>query len=165
MKNVTLIIILLSININLIAQQETMSKTKFVFGLSGPELLHAGFTYRIVNFSQLGISAGVGPSAGKAWTTINFEHRLYFGKNADKTMQKTWFFRQGTTYFPSAKNPSQHFSLNLTVGKDIVFKNNKNGLTIDVGVFYLADSENSSIILIRSLNLWPAIRFEFYSLL
>jgi hypothetical protein len=165
MKNVILIIILLSFYINLIAQKEKISKTKFVLGVSGPELFHAGFTYRIVNFSQLGINVGVGPSMGMAWTAISLEHRLYLGKNAQKTNQKTWFFRQGTTYFPSATIPSQHFSLNLTAGKDIVFKNNRTGITIDAGVFYLADSENSSIILIRSLNLWPAIRFEFYFLL
>lgn len=162
MKNFVLIIILLSFNINLIAQNEKIYKTRFVLGLSGPELLHAGFTYRIFNFSQLGLNAGLGPSLGMAWTAINFEHRLYLGKNAEKTNQKTWFFRQGTTYFPSATIPSQHFSLNLTVGKDIVFKNVKNGITIDAGVFYLAESDESSIILIRSLNLWPALRFEFY---
>ena len=162
MKNVLLVILILSFNINLIAQKEKISKTRFVIGLSAPELLHAGLTYRIFNFSQLGISAGVGPSMGMAWTAINLEHRLYIGKNAKKTNQKTWFFRQGTTYFPSATLPSQHFSLNLTVGKDIIFKNTKNGITIDAGVFYLAESENSSIVLIRSLNLWPALRIEFY---
>ena len=48
------------------------------------------------------------------------------------------------------------------MGKDIPFKKNKNGITIDFGVFYLADSEQSSIILIRPLNLWPALRIELY---
>jgi hypothetical protein len=162
MKNIFLVILLVFLNINLLSQNEPVRSTKFVFGLSGPELLHAGITYRIVNFSQIGLSAGIGPSEGKAWTTLNLEHRLYIGKNAEKTDQKTWFFRQGTTYFPSATNPAQHFSLNLTVGKDIAFKNIRNGITIDVGVFYLADSENSSLVLIRQLNLWPAARFEFY---
>jgi hypothetical protein len=43
-----------------------------------------------------------------------------------------------------------------------VFKKITNGITIDAGVFYLPESEDSSIILIRSLNLWPALRFELH---
>lgn len=161
MNQVILIITLLTFNINLCAQNEKTSKTRIVFGLSGPELLHAGLTYRIVNFSTIGISAGIGPSFGTAWTAISFEHRLYFGNNEEKINQKTWFFRQGATYFPKAES-SQQFTLNLTVGKDFVFKNIKNGITIDAGVFYLPESDDSSIILIRSLNLWPALRCQFY---
>jgi hypothetical protein len=95
------------------------------------------------------------------WTSVNLEHRLYFGKNAERINQKVWFFRQGTTFFPSARS-SQQITLNLTVGKGILFKNSKNGITIDAGVFYLPESERSSIILVRSLNLWPALRFEFF---
>jgi hypothetical protein len=57
---------------------------------------------------------------------------------------------------------SQKFSLNLTFGEDIISGNINNGFTVDAGVFYLPKSSMSSIILIRSLNLWPAIRFEFY---
>ncbi|MBK5272904.1 MAG: hypothetical protein JJE22_18035, partial [Bacteroidia bacterium] len=105
--------------------------------------------------------AGVGPSSGSVWTSISLEHRLYLGKNSEKINQKTWFFRQGTTFFPQAKS-SQQFTLNLTVGKDLVFKNINHGVTIDAGVFYLPGSESSSLILVRSLNLWPALRFEFY---
>jgi hypothetical protein len=143
------------------AQKEKSGKVKFVLGLSSPELLHAGITYRIANLSQVGLSAGAGPSLGMVWTAINLEHRLYFGANSDKSAKKVWFFRQGGTFFPSAE-PPQQFTLNLTAGKDIVFKNIKRGLTIDAGVFYLPESEESSIILVRSLNLWPALRFEFY---
>lgn len=98
---------------------------------------------------------------GGIWPAISVEHRLYIGKNNERINQKVWFFRQGTTFFPSAESPQQ-FTLNLTVGKDILFKNIKNGITIDAGVFYLPESESSSIILVRSLNLWPALRFEFY---
>src|SRR5215213_1471913 len=144
------IILLASFSVNLYAQTETVNKTKIVIGLSAPELLHAGVTYRIANISQLGVSLGVGPSWGTVLTIINLEHRLYLGKNSEKTNQKTWFFRQGTTFFPSAES-SQKFTLNLTVGKDIIFKKIKNGITIDAGVFYLPESERSSIILIRSL--------------
>lgn len=162
MKYALVIIPLLYFNINLFAQGEKTSKTRFVIGLSAPELLHAGVTYRLANVSQLGLNAGAGPSSGMVWTSISLEHRLYLGKNSEKSNQKTWFFRQGTTYFPSATTSSQHFTLNLTVGKDIPSKNIKNGITIDVGVFYLPHSEHSSIILVRSLNLWPALRFELY---
>ena len=161
MKFTIVIITLFYFNLHLCAQEEKISKTRFVIGLSAPELLHAGVTYRIANASQFGLSVGAGPSLGTIWPSINLEHRLYLGKNAEKTNQKTWFFRQGTTFFPAAKS-SQQFTLNLTVGKDIPFKNIKNGITIDAGVFYLPESERSSIILVKSLNLWPALRFEFY---
>ena len=160
-KSAIVIITLFFFNLNLCAQADKLSKTRFVTGLSAPELLHAGVTYRIANVSQIGLNAGVGPSSGTIWTSISLEHRLYLGKNDERINQKTWFFRQGTTFFPSAKSPQQ-FTLNLTVGKDILFKNIKNGITIDAGVFYLPGSERSSIILVRSLNLWPALRFEFY---
>ena len=137
---VALVITLFFSSLNLCAQQDQISKTRFVTGLSGPELLHAGVTYRIANASQFGLSVGAGPSLGSIWPSISLEHRLYFGKNTETTNQKTWFFRQGTTFFPAAKS-SQQLTLNLTVGTDIPFKNIKNGITIDAGVFYLPESE------------------------
>ena len=155
------IITLLLFTLNLYSQKDLPRKTRNVAGLSAPELFHAGITYRIANVSQLGLNAGAGPSLGAIWTSISLEHRLYLGSNDSKINQKTWFFRQGVTFFPSARSPQQ-FTLNLTLGKDIPFKNIKNGITIDAGVFYLPESENSSIILVKSLNLWPALRFEFY---
>ncbi|MEJ7692206.1 hypothetical protein [Daejeonella sp.] len=161
MKNLIVIIPILFLNLSVYAQQETISKTRFVVGLSGPELLHAGLTYRLANSSQFGLNAGAGPTAGGVWPAISLEHRLYIGKNDERSNQKTWFFRQGTTFFPSAVS-SQQFTLNLTGGKDILFRNNQNGITIDAGIFYLPESDRSSIILVRSLNLWPALRFEFY---
>jgi hypothetical protein len=156
---ITLVAFLL--NFNLCAQENKISKTRFIAGLSAPELLHIGFTHRLARVSQVGLNVGVGPSMGMLWSSINLEHRLYFGKESQETIQKTWFFRQGTTFFPSAKSSLQ-FTLTLTAGKDFVFKKNKNGITIDAGIFYLPESERSSIILIRSLNLWPALRFEFF---
>ena len=161
MKFALVIITSFFFNLHICAQENKLSKIRFVTGLSGPELLHAGVTYRIANVSQIGFSAGAGPSLGTIWPSLSAEHRLYLGKNAEKTNQKTWFFRQGTTFFPAAKS-SQQFTLNLTVGKDITFNNIKSGITIDAGVFYLPESERSSVILVRSLNLWPALRFEFY---
>jgi hypothetical protein len=145
----------------LYAQNEKKGSTNFIAGLSGPELLHAGVSFRIANSNLVGINAGIGPSSGEVWPSINAEHRFYFGKNDAKTNLKAWFCRQGITYFPSA-NSSQHFAFTLTGGKDFSFKKPGNGITIDAGVFYLKDSESSSIILIRSLNLWPALRFELY---
>ena len=161
MKFQILTLALLCLNVNLFSQEVQTGKTKFIAGLSAPELLHIGLTHRIANVSQLGISVGAGPSLGLIWTSINLEHRLYVGKNSERTDQKQWFFRQGSTFFPSAKS-SQQFTLNLTIGKDFIFKNVKNGITIDAGVFYLPESESSSVILVRSLNLWPALRFEFF---
>jgi hypothetical protein len=163
MKYTIAVIALLTFHHTLCAQDEArISRAKIVAGLSGPELIHAGVTYRICDFSQLGFNAGLGPSFGMLWSALSLEHRLYLGKNSARTNQKLWFFRQGTTWFPAETNPSQDLTLNLTVGKDIPFRNLKNGLTIDAGVFYLPDSETSSVILVRSWNLWPALRFEFY---
>ena len=161
MKNyITIILLFFSSIINLCAQKE-IKKIKFIVGLSSPELIHAGVTYRIANISQLGVSVGAGPTWGGIWPTINFEHRLYLLKNSDKTNEKTWFFRQGTTFFPSANAPQQ-FSLTLTIGKDVLFKKMGRGITIDAGVFFLAESENSSEPDGESFQLWPALRFEFY---
>lgn len=161
MKKIILLTVVVFSAINLIAQDKKLNKAKIVLGISGPELIHTGLTYRVTNSSQLGLIVGAGPTSGGLWPTLSIEHRLYLGKDQEAIKQKTWFFRQGTTFAPSAKS-SQQFTLNLTVGKDMPFKKTKNGLTIDAGVFYLAESESSSIILIRSLNLWPALRFQFY---
>ena len=157
----TTTILFVSFSLNVYSQNEKADKTKMVIGVSAPELLHAGATYRITNSSLIGGSLGIGPSLGTTWTSVSLEHRLYLGKNSAKTNQKIWFFRQGTTFFPKARSP-QKLTLNLTVGKDFAFKKIKNGITIDAGVFYLPESERSSVILIRSLNLWPALRFQFY---
>ncbi|HEX5552593.1 MAG TPA: hypothetical protein VFX43_05030 [Chitinophagaceae bacterium] len=159
MKYLMVIITSLFFTLNLRAQTEKVSKTRFVIGLSDPELLHAGVTFRIANASQLGLNVGAGPTLGGVWPAISLEHRLYVGKDNERVNQKTWFFRQGTTFFTSAESPQQ-FTLNLTVGKDLLFKNIKNGITIDAGLFYLPRDERSSTG--RSFFLVPALRFEFY---
>ena len=164
MKYLLVLIACLPYSFNLSAQKDQSDKTRLVFGLSGPELLHLGVTHRVADASQLGLCAGLGPSLGMVWTSINLEHRLYFGRHSERSKQKTWFCRQGTTFFPSAKSPQQ-FTLTLTGGKDFIFKNPRNGISIDAGVFYLPDSEQSSLILIKSLNLWPALRFQLYATL
>ncbi|HEX5552594.1 MAG TPA: hypothetical protein VFX43_05035 [Chitinophagaceae bacterium] len=160
MKYLMVIITFLFFNFNVCAQIERVSKTRFVIGPSLPELLHAGVTYRIANASQLGLNVGASPDIEGVWPAISIEHRLYVGEDHKRSNQKTWFFRQGTTFYPSAET-SRKFTLTLTVGKDILF-NKKNGITIDAGVYYLPHSERSSLILVKSLNLLPALRFEFY---
>lgn len=157
----SLLIVLVVIGLNGYAQEVKPAKTNFIIGLAGPELLHAGLSYRLTNHNLFSFSAGAGPSMGNLWPSLNLEHRLYFAQNSSRTNQKVWFFRQGTTFFPEA-DPPQQFTLTLTVGRDIPFKNNQSGLTVDGGVFYLPESERSSLILVRSLNLWPALRFNFY---
>ena len=164
MKYLLVLIAFLPYSFNLSAQKVKSDKTRVVFGLAGPELLHVGVTHRVADVSQLGLSVGVGPSKGMAWTSINFEHRLYLGAHSERSNRKTWFFRQGTTFFPP-ETPPQKFTLTLTGGKDFLFKNPKNGITIDAGVFYLPDSDRSSLNLIKSLNLWPALRFQLYTTL
>src|SRR5690349_20489981 len=109
------------------AQEERQGRWNFVTGLSAPELLHADVNYRLAQVSMLGLSAGVGPSYGSIWPSISLEHRLYLGKNNPRSNRKTWFCRQGSTYFPTATNPSQHFTFNLTGGKDLPFKKPGNG--------------------------------------
>ncbi len=144
------------------AQENGISKTKFVVGIAGPELIHAGITYRIANSSSIGGQLGIGPTMGGSYPSINLEHRLYIGKNDARTNQKKWFIRQGITYYPGASD-RRNLALTLTGGLDMPGKKKpKNGFTIDAGAFYLGDSEQSSIILVRSLNLWPALRFQFY---
>lgn len=136
-------------------QENKPHKTRFVAGISLPELIHAGVTYRLANWSQLGFSAGLGPTWGGVWPSLSLEHRLYFGKEHPGLKQRTWFCRQGATYFPSAQPPEQ-FAVDLSVGKDLVFKNNKNGISIDAGVGYLQreDTEVSDI--------FPVLRFQFF---
>ena len=161
MKYMLVLVTSLLFNLPLFAQEGKLNKTRFVAGLSAPELLHAGITHRFANASQLGLTVGGGPTLGGVWPTLNLEHRLYIGNNSVKSGQKVWFIRQGTTFFPAAKSPQQ-FTFNLTAGKDVVFSNPGKGISIDAGVFYLPESERSSVILVRSLHLWPALRFEFY---
>lgn len=145
-----------------ILAQDGARRTKFVAGVAAPEIIHAGITWRAANISLLGLSGGIGPSWGTAWTTVSLEHRLYLGKNSAATSQKVWFFRQGATWFPAETEASRKLSLNVTGGKDFAFRNPRNGITIDAGFFYLAGSENSAIILFWSWNIWPAVRIQFY---
>jgi hypothetical protein len=138
---------------------QKINKTRFIAGLSAPELLHAGITHRITNIIQAGISLGYFPSWGESVTTISLENRVYIGETSAKTNQKLIFFRQGVTYFPS-KDSEQKISLNVSFGKDLVFKNINKGITIDAGVLYLTANKNSYNP--TASRIWPSLRFEFY---
>lgn len=154
------ILILISLCISYVAySQDKFSKEGLVLGIAGPELLHIGFKYRITNTNQLGFSAGLGPTLGGVWPTLSLEHRLYLGKNAEKTGNKLWFFRQGITFFTEETENSSRFAYNLTVGKDFPFKKVHRGCTIDIGVFIINDEDVFSG---NRRRLWPAIRFAFY---
>lgn len=161
MKYPALFVIVLLTGMNLSGQVADPGKIRIAGGIGGPELIHLGLSYRLADFSQLGIYGGGGPSWGTAWYALSLEHRLYFGVASERSGRQSWFFRQGVTYFPGAVQP-QRLSLNLTAGKDLVFLSGRAGMTFDAGIFYLAGSENSSVILVRSLNLWPAIRIQFF---
>src|SRR5687767_3740495 len=133
MKSLIYFLLLIGVAPQVMAQEQGLKKTKMVFGLSAPELLHAGLTHRWADISLIGINAGLGPTMGGFWPALSAEHRLYFGKGSSGRLP-TWFFRQGVTFFPSGRTP-QRTTLNLTFGKDLAFKNRRNGITIDAGVF------------------------------
>ena len=136
-------------------QADTLTKTRFVIGLSAPELLHAGVNVDLGKSNQVGFSAGIGPSWGEVWPTLNIEHRLYFGKIIESTKRKRWFFRQGVTYFAAAEKQS---AITFSVGADLKSKARNRGWTIDVGGLVLFRDEND-----RKNKLYPALRFQHYS--
>lgn len=63
MKIVLAITIYLGFGLSLHAQ-EKINKTRFIIGLSTPELFHAGVTHRLANISEVGLNVGAGPSSG-----------------------------------------------------------------------------------------------------
>jgi hypothetical protein len=135
-------------------QADTLGKSRFAIGLSAPELFHAGMSVDLGKYNQIGFSAGIGPSWGTVWPTLNIEHRLYFGKPSQLTNRRKWFFKQGATYFTAAEDQS---ALTLTVGSDLKSKASNRGWTIDAGVFILFQSENDA-----ENQMYPALRFQYY---
>ena len=118
--------------------------------------MHIGANYDIAKISQLGFSAGIGPTWGGVWPTLNLEHRLYFGKANQITARKQLFFRQGVTWFTASDD--DQFSLNFTVGGDLNSKSAKRGWTIDGGLLILFQDDVE-----RKTMLFPALRFQYYS--
>ena len=137
--------------------QDTLTKTRFVVGLSAPELLHAGITVDLGKTSQVGFSTGVGPSWGAVWPTLNIEHRLYFGKITESANRRRWFIKQGLTYFTAAESQS---AVSFSVGSDLKSRARNRGWTIDLGGFILIQNNND-----RKNLFLPALRFQYYSYL
>ena len=137
--------------------QDTLTKTRFVVGLSAPELLHAGITVDLSKTSQVGFSTGVGPSWGAVWPTLNIEHRLYFGKITESANRRRWFIKQGLTYFTAAESQS---AVSFSVGSDLKSRARNRGWTIDLGGFILIQNNND-----RKNLFLPELRFQYYSYL
>ncbi|MBD0297113.1 MAG: hypothetical protein ICV84_18260 [Flavisolibacter sp.] len=136
------------------AQTDSLTKTKFVFGLSAPELLHIGVGFDVTRFNQLGVSAGIGPTWGGVWPSLNAEHRLYFGPISEFTHRRKWFFRQGLSYFTS----NGDLSGTLTIGVDLTSRRRIKGWTIDAGFLHLFKDRNDGYV-----TNFPALRFQYYS--
>lgn len=150
------LLLLLQLNVLILfAQEDSLTKTKFAIGLSAPELFHAGVNIDLTKYNQLGFSAGVGPSWGTVWPTLNVEHRLYFGKIMEATNRRRWFFKQGFTYFTAADDQS---ALTFTFGADLKSKARNRGWTIDLGAFILFQSDYD-----EKDKIYPALRFQYYS--
>lgn len=137
------------------AQVDSLTKTRFVIGISAPELFHAGVNIDLGKSNELGASAGIGPSMGTVWPTLNIEHRLYFGKIIESTNRKRWFFKQGATLFTADKDQK---ALTFTVGADLKSKASNNGWTIDIGGFILFQNDRD-----RKNQFYPALRFQHYN--
>jgi hypothetical protein len=137
------------------AQSDTLTKTRFVIGLSAPELLHTGISFDLGKINQFGATAGIGPSMGTVWPTLNIEHRLYFGKIIASTNRRRWFFKQGFTWFTEDKDQK---ALTFTVGADLKSKASNNGWTIDIGGFVLLQNDRD-----RKNQFYPALRFQHYN--
>lgn len=144
--------------------QERGDKIRLAVGISAPEMLNFGLGVDISKSNQLGFYGGIGPSMNAIWTSLNLEHRWYFGKFSDITKRRQWFFRQGYTYYPSGNGSLIDDSVvTMTFGKDLKSKKSSKGWTIDLGLFYRlgyvreSESEPGAII--------PALRFQYYGFL
>jgi hypothetical protein len=129
-----------------------ISKTKVVFGLGFPELLHAGFGFDLGKSNQLGLSAGFLPRDVEPVVTINAEHRLYFGKIKNATNKRQWFCRQSFSY---SSDREKGGLLSFTFGKDFS-RTAKRGFTADVGVQIPIPKESSD------RDLYAALRIQYY---
>lgn len=135
-------------------QVDTLSKSRFVVGISAPELLHAGVNVDLGTRSQVGVSAGIGPSWGTVWPTISLEHKLYFGAIRESTQRRPLFFRQSGTYFLSGRSQA---AIALTFGGDLKSKSRHKGWTIDLGLFLLIQNYQD-----KENRFYPAVRFQHY---
>lgn len=137
------------------ASQESLSRTRIVAGLSVPELLHLGVATQLTGSSLVGISAGVGPTWGGLWPSLNAEHRLYIGAKNRTTGRRQWFVRQSVSYFPSGED----LVLAFTAGADLRSKRSSSGWTIDAGLLQLRPDEKG-----ERARYFPALRFQYYGI-
>lgn len=102
---ITMLILFFSSSFSLWAQKESINKTRFIVGLSSPELFHLGLTYRIANVSQISLNAGEAPSLGTIWPSISLEHRVHLGMNDKRTNKKKLFYSTGNYILSISKIP------------------------------------------------------------
>jgi len=160
MKNLLMLrlilLYLLTLSISTLALgQEQENKARLAIGISAPEMLHFGLGIDISKSNQLGFYGGIGPSWGTIWTSLNVEHRWYFGNLSDATNRKKWFFKQGYSYYPKGDDSI----ITLTIGKDLKSKNINNGWTIDWGLLYLIGHQRGAG---EPPAIFPALRFQYY---
>ena len=146
------------------SQNEDLSKTRFVAGLSYPELIHLGANVAVGNYNQIGGSVGFLVFYGYH-PTVNIEHRFYFENLKDFTKPRNWFFRQAVTYYfiiDDEIGGDYQASLILSVGLDFRSNSRKNGWTLDLGGFIAYPKKGN-----RGINenhiIGPSLRIQFYS--
>ncbi|MBC6607209.1 hypothetical protein H8B13_10295 [Hymenobacter sp. BT188] len=154
MKKLGLLIVFQVMGLRGFAQDVALTRTKFVVGVSGPELLHLGVGVDVTTYNQLGFTVGVGPTWGGVWPTLNAEHRLYFGNVQVGTNRRKLFFRQGVTYFTEGEEGAGVLSL----GIDLKSKKANRGWTIDAGYCLLFPRTKD-----RYRDSFPALRFQYFS--
>ena len=129
-----------------------VTKSKVVFGLAFPELVHTGISFDISTFNQIGFSAGILPTIFEPVVSLNAEHRLYFGNIRDISLRRQWFFRQS---FSCLSEREKGGALAFTFGKDFS-KNPRNGWTADAGVQIPLPKESSD------RDFYAALRIQYY---
>lgn len=131
-------------------------KSRFVLGLSSPELLHIGYGIDVSRKYHIGITAGIGPSWGTAWPQFSIEQRILFATSDSPGQKGQWFFRQGFNYFPFGEDLLVTFS----IGRDSKWDSNQDCWTFDLGfstfIFYNRQYEYSE----PYYNFVPVIRVQ-----
>jgi hypothetical protein len=129
------------------------SKTKFVFGFSFSELIHAGLGFDVSKSNQFSFYAGFLPQQySDILISVTAEHRLYLGKVNERTMKKQFFLRQSFSYHSDRDKGGL---LSFTIGKDFS-KKIKNGLTADAGIQIAVPKESGD----RSI--YGNLRLQYY---
>lgn len=133
MKNLWIVLLLGIAGFPAVAQSDSLTRTRIVVGISIPEFFHLGVNIDVSRSSQVGIGAGIGPSFGGVWTSLNLEHRLYFGNISENTLRRKYFFRQSFTNYPAGDNEN---AVALSAGIDLRSKKRSSGWTIDLELLW-----------------------------